>query len=134
VWFYLTYRDWGRRNSVPGMWINRNAGNPNAWTVDFDKSQQAFDDQENRNGIGRITWQMTPRNKLNLHWPEQYVAEHTTGGGSSTQTVEATGRILFQPSHIQQATWSSPVTKIGRASCRERAYIQVVAVDGVKKD
>src|SRR5258706_13732659 len=37
LWFYLTYREWGADNTVPGMFINRNAGNPNAWTVDFDK-------------------------------------------------------------------------------------------------
>ena len=39
LWFYLTYRQTGGQRTVPGMWINKNAGNPNAWTVDFDKSQ-----------------------------------------------------------------------------------------------
>ena len=34
----------------------------------------------------------------------------TKGGGTATPTTEASGRSLFQPSHIQQATWSSPVT------------------------
>ena len=92
LWFYLTYREWGAENTVPGMWINKNAGDPNAWTVDFDKSRQAFDDNKQRNGIARITWQATPRNKINLHWSEQYNSQSTKGGGTATQTIEATGR------------------------------------------
>ena len=42
LWFYTSYRHIATDNTVPGMWVNKNAGNPNAWTVDFDKSQQAF--------------------------------------------------------------------------------------------
>ena len=110
LWFYLTYREWGADNTVPGMFINRNAGNPNAWTVDFDTSRQAFVDARNRNGIARITWQATPRNKINLHWSEQYNTANSKGGGTATLTTEASGRQLYQPSHIQQATWSSPVS------------------------
>ena len=37
LWFYLTYRETGASSTVPGMWFNRNAGNPNSWTVDFDQ-------------------------------------------------------------------------------------------------
>ena len=42
LWFYMSYRQIATDNTVPGMWVNRNAGNPNAWTVDFDRSQQAY--------------------------------------------------------------------------------------------
>ena len=111
LWFYLTYREVRTDNTVPGMWVNRNAGNVNAWTVDFDKTRQAFSDDLARNGIGRITWQATPRNKINLHWSEQYKTSNTKGGGTGTQTIEATLWTFYgTPSHIQQATWSSPVT------------------------
>jgi hypothetical protein len=110
LWFYLTYRETGGSQTVPGMWVNLNAGNPNAWVPNFDKSQQAFNDTLERNGIGRITWQMTPRNKINLNWSEQYTTSSTKGGGTATQTIDGTGRTLFQPSHIQQASWSSPFT------------------------
>jgi hypothetical protein len=110
LWFYLTYRQTGGSQTVPGMWVNTNATNPNAWAVSFDKSQPAFTDTLERNGIGRITWQITPRNKLNLHWSEQYTTSSTKGGGTATQTIEATGRTLYQPSHIQQASWSSPIS------------------------
>jgi hypothetical protein len=110
LWFYLTYRETQAQNTVPGMWFNKNAGNPNAWTVDFDKSRQAFTDPTNRTGIGRLTWQATPRNKINVYWSEQYNTSNREGGGTATQTPEATGLNLYHPSHIQQATWSSPYT------------------------
>ena len=110
LWFYLTYRQTSGESTIPGMWFNKNAGNPNAWRPDFDKSRPAYSDGVDRNGIGRITWQVTPRNKINLNWSEQYNSSNNIGGGSATTTPEASGRSLFQPSHMQQATWSSPVT------------------------
>jgi hypothetical protein len=110
LWFYLTYRQTSGESTIPGMWFNKNAGDPNKWVPDFDKSRPAYSDGVDRNGIGRITWQVTPRNKINLNWSEQYNSSSNVGGGSATTTPEASGRSLFQPSHMQQATWSSPVT------------------------
>jgi hypothetical protein len=110
LWFYLTYRQTEAKNKIPGMFFNKNAGNPNSWAIDFDRSRPAFSDGPDRNGIGRITWQATPRNKISLYWSEQYNASAIKGGGGPDETPEADGGSLFQPSHIQQATWSSPLT------------------------
>ncbi|HEY3043396.1 MAG TPA: carboxypeptidase regulatory-like domain-containing protein [Vicinamibacterales bacterium] len=110
LWFYLTYRQTGAENTVPGMWFNKNAGNPNSWVVDFDKSRPAFNDSLNRTGIGRITWQITPKNKFSMHWSEMYNNSSIKGGGGATTTPEADGRTLYQPSRIPSATWSAPVT------------------------
>jgi hypothetical protein len=109
LWFYLTYREWGADNTVPGMFINRNAGNPNAWTVDFDTTRQAFADARNRNGIGRITWQATPRNKINLHWSEQYNTANSKGGGTAPLPSKPPAVSSTSPPH-PAATWSSPVS------------------------
>ena len=95
------------------MWCNKNAGNPNAWTRDFDKTGPGiYRWPSQRHGTARLTWQATPRNKFNLHWSEQYNASNNgKGGGTATTTPEASGRVLFHPvPHIQQATWSSPVS------------------------
>ncbi|PYR51806.1 MAG: hypothetical protein DMF89_04630, partial [Acidobacteria bacterium] len=110
LWFYLTYRQTGGERTVPGMWINKNAGNPNAWLVDFDKTKPAFDDTLERNGIARITWQISPRNKVSAHWSEQYTASSIKGGGTGTTTPEAATYTLFQPSHINSASYSAPLT------------------------
>ncbi|HVH28733.1 MAG TPA: carboxypeptidase regulatory-like domain-containing protein [Vicinamibacterales bacterium] len=111
LWFYATYQQSGAENSVPGMWWNRNAGNPNAWGVDFDKSEQAKTKTVQRQGTVRLTWQATPRNKFNIHWSEQYNDDnYGRTGGTATQTPEASTRTYYIPSRQPHASWSSPIT------------------------
>ena len=52
LWFYLTYRESYAENTVPGMFFNKNAGNPTKWLVDFDPADPAFSDTRVRNDIG----------------------------------------------------------------------------------
>ena len=110
LWFYGAFRQVGAKNTVPGMWVNKNAGNPNAWTVDFDKTKQAFSDSVERQATMRLTWQATPRNKFNFHWAEQYNDANYNGGGTATQTIEATSRTYYIPSRQPHASWSSPIS------------------------
>jgi hypothetical protein len=110
LWFYLTYREVTAENTIPGMFFNKNAGDPTKWLVDFDTSRPAFLDSVTRNGIARLTWQATPRNKIAISHSEQYDRQNKTGGGAATRTPEAQGLRLYTPGHIQQATWSSPYT------------------------
>ena len=108
IWFYLTYRENYAENTIPNMWFNRNAGDPTKWTVDFDLNRQAFNDNRTRNYVGRVTWQVSPRNKINFQDSEQYNSASRTGGGSSTRTPEAQGVVLYTPGHTRVLTWTSP--------------------------
>ena len=111
LWFYLTYRQTASDRTVPGMWINKNAGNPNAWTVDFDRDKPAFNDSLDRNGIARITWQVTPRNKISAHWSEQYTSSSVKGGGTGTTTPEAsTVHLVPALAHQLRHPGPSPLT------------------------
>jgi hypothetical protein len=116
LWFYVTERVWGTDVTVPGMFANKNAGNPNAWTYDPDFSRQTFNDGVNKTHIGRLTWQATPRNKLTGYWSQQYSCERCRGGAgvgggsTATATTESNGIFEFDPSHIFQVTYSSPVS------------------------
>ena len=96
LWFYVTYRQVGSNSTVPGMWVNKNANNPNLWVVDFDLSQPAFTDSFDQHIIGRLTWQATRRNKLTFYWQEQYNYIGAEGGGTPTQTPDGTGLTLLQ--------------------------------------
>ena len=71
LWFYSIVRYLGNAQSVPGMYANANAGNPNAWTYVPDTALQARSDSSNRTASMRITYQISQRNKLNLFWDEQ---------------------------------------------------------------
>ncbi|MGH2399711.1 MAG: carboxypeptidase-like regulatory domain-containing protein, partial [bacterium] len=110
LWFYLTYREIYSENTVPGMWFNKNAGDPTKWTVDFDLSRPAFRDSRTRMAVARISWQVSPRNKINVNHSEQYDVGGFKGGGTATRTPEAEGIRLYTPGHIQQVSWSSPYT------------------------
>jgi hypothetical protein len=110
LWFYLTYREVSAENTVPGMFFNRNAGDPTKWVVDFDTSRPAYNDNIDRNGIARLTWQISPRNKLSASHSEQYSRRNSEGGGQATRTPEAVGLTLYTPGHVQTASWASPFT------------------------
>src|SRR5215475_8942581 len=92
LWFYFTYRETYGENSIPGMFFNKNAGDPTKWLVDFGLSptgeclasngcRTAFADVRDRTYIGRFTWQASPRNKFTFQDSEQYLIRNKTGGG-----------------------------------------------------
>ncbi len=113
LWFYAVYRQVGGERTVPGMFQNTNAGNPNSWVVNFDTSNQAFNNSLERQATIRLTWQATPRNKFNAHWSEQYNdANYGPGGGAAVPatTPEASTRVLYIPSRQPHATWQSPIS------------------------
>ena len=110
LWFYMTYRSLGAENTVPGMFANRNAGDPTKWVVDFDTAKPAFNDNIDRNAIARITWQVSARNKVSLSHSQQYSRRNAEGGGQPTRTPEAVGLTLYNPGLVQTASWASPFT------------------------
>jgi hypothetical protein len=109
LWFYATVRKVVSNNTVPGMWVNKNANDPNSWVVDFDLSQPAFTDTMDRSEAGRLTWQASQRHKLTGYWQEQHNYIGKEGGGTPTQTPEGTGLTSFKGSRVQQATWTFAV-------------------------
>jgi hypothetical protein len=66
LWFFYLGRTWGSSTSVTGMFANRNAGNPNAWTFDPDPAVQARNDNSTIVNSLRLTWQINQKNKLNV--------------------------------------------------------------------
>src|SRR5262249_58328776 len=38
LWFYLSYRETYGENTIPGMWFNRNGGDPTKWLPAFSTS------------------------------------------------------------------------------------------------
>jgi hypothetical protein len=118
VWFYGTYRYQISRQNVASMWVNRNAGNPNAWTYDPVLTEQAIADGNWNNGSGRITWQVTPRNKFSTWTSVQYHCLYCEDGGDGTglgfggmiTSPEATATNENHPSMLTQLSWTSPYT------------------------
>jgi len=130
LWFYAIVRYLGSAQSVPGMYANANAGNPNAWTYVPNTALQARSDSSNRTASIRVTYQASPRNKLNVFWDEQRgcngaawpgvsgtgaCRENPDGwieaGAGATATMSPETAIYNHgPQRIQQASWTSPIS------------------------
>jgi Carboxypeptidase regulatory-like domain len=126
LWFYYVGRVYGNGTSVPGMFANANAGNPNSWSYVPDTSLQARNDTSTLSDGLRLTWQVSQRNKINLFWDEQHGCQGaqwigTNGvgcrsnpsgwieGGSATQAPE-TGVYSTPPNRIWQGTWTNVIS------------------------
>jgi hypothetical protein len=118
LWFFGTFRYLLSKQGVPSMWVNKNAGNPNAWTYDPDKSQQAINDGYWKQGNLRLTYQPTLRNKFNIWSSLQYSCIACEQGGDGTglgfgasiRAPEAYSTNTNHPSMLNQISWQSPVT------------------------
>jgi hypothetical protein len=118
LWYYFSFRVQGRRQDTLNVYYNQNAGDPNSFTYLPDLSQPAFSDRTWENYTPRITWQVTPRNKITGSWDEQPVCRKCTGTTSLTgspnfvfpTSPEADGHGEFSPQRVQQVRWTSPVT------------------------
>ncbi len=118
LWFFGTFRYLLSRQNVASMWVNKNAGDPTKWTYDPDYSQQAVADGVWKQTNARVTWQATPRNKLNFWNSVQYSCIACEQGGDGTglgfgasiRAPEAYTTNENHPSMMTQASWQSPVT------------------------
>jgi hypothetical protein len=115
VWYYLNARTQGSTRIIANVYSNVNAGDPTKWFYVPDFSQPAYNDRTSENVSGRITWQVSPRNKIGAFWDEQANCRKCTGlttGITDPPRVspEARGSGPTKPLRVPSVTWSSPFT------------------------
>jgi hypothetical protein len=116
IWFFVNARTQGSTRILANQYYNLNAGDPTKWLYAPDLTKPSFSDRTWDNYSGRVTWQVTARNKIGVFWDEQAVCracEGTTQGLASTAPLaspEAGSPGVTKPLRVQQVTWSSPVT------------------------
>jgi hypothetical protein len=116
VWFFVNARTQGSTRVTANQFYNLNAGDPTKFLYAADYSRPGYSDRTWENVSGRVTWQITPRNKVGGFWDEQWVCRKcdgtTTGLASPAQIVapEADGAGATIPLRVTQLTWNSPVT------------------------
>ena len=130
LWFFGNVRSFGSMNDVPGLFGNKNAGNPNAFTYVADPSLKARNANSKRIGEIRLTGQATPKNKLGVYFDYQKNCSggaYTKGGdqcrdrgddwvalgaigGFGSNSPEAGNQVWDDREKIVQATWTSTVT------------------------
>ena len=126
LWFFATERAQGSSTYISSLYYNKNAGLANAWTYAPDLNRQGFEDHTWENTTLRLTWQASPRHKINVFWDEQIICPNCKNGGLNANALfspEANGKGDFYPQRTQQATWSSPLTSRFLIEAGVGAYI-----------
>ncbi len=108
LWYFALVYDRGSGNDI-SMFHNLNAGDVTKWTYVKDPNNPAKSDS---NGplqpSTRLTFQVSPKNKLNLFWDEQ-ISSNSISQGSAT-TAPETGAWNHGFQRVQQAKWTSTAT------------------------
>ena len=135
VWFFFQFRDQGSHRTIPGMFANRNMGDPTKWNYEADRSRPAVAAGSWRNASIRLTAQPTAKHKINVFWDQQQPCQGAGflgsdegcrqsgeneiicgAAGASNPPCSATaapenGTYLSGfGQRVQQATWTSPMT------------------------
>jgi len=127
LWFYANIRDEGNHTEIPGLYANKFAGDPAHWDYAPDLNVKARLASSKTIVSGRLTSQLTPRNKVSFYYDYQWDCDQSsqslTEGCRPRGDDWTTGSIFgaaFSPESvsnywdarevISQATWSSPVT------------------------
>jgi len=124
LWFFGTFRYQNSLQNVASMWANLNAGDPTKWDylpADGQNGRpldQAATDGYWKQTNARVTWQVTPRNKVSFWNSVQYHCIACDGGGDGTglgfgasvRSPEAYTTNENHPSMMTQVSWTSPVS------------------------
>jgi carboxypeptidase family protein len=115
VWYFVNARTQGSEKKIANVYYNLNAGDATKWLYSPDLNNQAYNDRKSENVSLRLTWQVTPRNKIGGFWDEQANCRTCTGlttGITDPPRVspEARGVGMTKPLRVPQVTWSSPYT------------------------
>src|SRR5262249_953361 len=88
LWFYASFRTTTANNYVGGLFVDRNAGNPNAFAFNPDLGRQAVRNQNWRDTQVRLTWQVSRKGKLGVT-VEELKECRCQSGPSATVAIQA---------------------------------------------
>jgi hypothetical protein len=126
LWFWGAFRKFDTQVAVPGIFANAFALDPTHYDYKQDQSVSSRNDQGRNIYTGRLTAQITPKNRVMFSHEYQLRCEGSTltvsgdgcrqrgsdwvALGSTLQSPEANTGYFKLPYYVTQATWSAPVT------------------------
>ncbi|HEV8394576.1 MAG TPA: TonB-dependent receptor [Vicinamibacterales bacterium] len=117
AFYFVSGRRQSLRRQIPGLYFNQNAGNPATLLYAADFTRPAYSDRTWENVAGRLTLQASPKHMFTLFADEQAICRACTGATSvtgfpdSTISPEAQGVGDYPAQRVQQATWTTPLTR-----------------------
>ena len=107
LWFYSAARWQTTQTYVAGLWNNLNAGDPTKWTYEPDLNNPAVLPLIQKSANTRLTWQISPRNKIAGFYEHQYrVWEQLT----PTIAPESATKYDFPENEFITGSYTSPIT------------------------
>jgi hypothetical protein len=107
LWFYTAARWQTTQSYQAGVWENKAAGDPNRWDYDPDYSRRAVQPVIQKSANTRLTWQITPRNKIAGFFEHQYRVWEQI---SPTISPESATKYDFPENEFLTVSYTSPVT------------------------
>src|SRR5262249_14306899 len=104
IWFFTTHRFAGNKTQVPGQFFNLTQGTP-FYTPDL--TRPGFTHERVNSHSGRMTWQVSPRNKVNAfaEIQSQCICRRTTTGNEAPEAMINWNR---SPTGLLSISWNSP--------------------------
>ena len=109
LWFFTSARHWGVHSPIAGTFVvpsGRNVADCLAGRIACD---QGIDDQQIKSVLARLTWQVSPRNKVSVYYDEiDKFRGHGMGSGTDANTAS---QVWSSPRYNDAVLkWTSPAT------------------------
>src|SRR4051812_3508027 len=108
LWFYTAARFTNQENYVGGLFQNKNAGDITKWTYVPDTANQAINAANEKSVNLRLTWQASPKNKLNFFYDQHWRCQ--CGVTSPTISQEAANEINYPISDLRSVAYTATPT------------------------
>jgi carboxypeptidase family protein len=109
IWFFGAARYNVTADYVAGLYWNKNANNPDAWTYEPDKSRRVWNEQKQPDTQLRLSWQASPRNKVGATYYNTSYCFCPTDA-SLTLAWEAGQRADYPFQRLVAGDWTLPLT------------------------
>ena len=106
LWFFASWRYWGKDKQIGGNYWNATQGTP-VYTPDMNRP--VVKDVTNRDISARLTWQASEKNKFNFYHTDESI-DFKEVVDIVVTAPEAANRYLFDPDNMSGASWTSPIS------------------------
>lgn len=136
LWFFGSARHWGVHSPIAGTFVVPSGSTVNDCQAGRVSCGQGVDDQQIKSAVLRLTWQISPRNKISAYFDE--IDKFRGHGMNAGVDVDTASQVWTSPLYNDGVLkWTSPVTnqlllEAGFAMNYEQ-YV-IVNQDGVNKD
>ncbi len=108
LWFMTAHRRWGRREQIANLFFD-SVLDDTYYTPDYNRPAQPAEDFRSDNA--RVTWQINPKNKVNVLYEWQIANQQNNFGYFNSGTASMESASLYcNGSYLAEATWSNTAT------------------------